>query len=485
MACTLPPDVPRERGCAFRPSGGLRAAWMAAALWGISWGGVSLADPALDVAQAVLRGDFSQARMLLERAATGGDPGKIAGLRRSLLGIEKIDDIILSSFNSEQGQMVNIELVSGVENVQVRHVEGNTVRVVRRVGTDEATEWTLTVDQLTAKEKMNRLRTLPGRDMNLIRGMIAWRAGDRASALDYFRGATGDPMAEALVDCLTQGSRQKAEGAARDDLNRLLQVAELPAATVFDQKTARTIRRRAYGEKSIGKIRSAASVFRKRHGATDIAKSADVVVAELERVDLVAREVDVGMIDDRVPRLKQANEGAGELRIERKVAASGAEINLSGNAGLTNIAALAGLPFVTIDISGCGVADLSPLRGMPLNQLKLGGCPVADLSPLKGAPLRVLDLSGTAVQGLDSLGGSPVQTLVLAGCEGIRDLSPLMALTRLQTLILPSAAVPADAIRKHPSLKLVGVAPNAPVPVAQFWAEREAQGGGTRPNPQP
>lgn len=437
--------------------------------------GAVWADVAGDVAAAVLRGDLSQARALVERAAGAENSSQVAGLRRSVVLVQQMGDRILSSFQGELGQMVNVELTSGSEIVQVRQVEGNSVRVVRRVGTDDASEWTVTLDQLAAAEKLRRLGQGSGPEVNLLRGLVAWGGRDRAGAMEYFRAAGADPLATAIIDMFSQGAKQKAEAAARDALGRLLRVAGLAPGTALDQKTASGIRRQTFPEKDLERIRSAADAFRREHGGTDVAKAADVVVVELARVDAVTREIDSGMIDARASRLKEANPGLGDAKIERRITQAGAELSLAGNAGLTNIAVFGDLPLVRLDLSDCGVSDIGPLRRMPLQELSLARCPVADLSALRGRPLQRLDLTGTGVSDLGPIEGAPLQHLVLAGCDRIADLSAVVAFRRLQTLVLPSRSVDPGVLKGHRSLKSIGYSVDALVPVAEFWSGTQAR----------
>lgn len=394
-------------------------------MWYLAVPGAGLADLAGDVAGAVLRGDFSQAKAMVER---GSDDPEAAGLRRSLQVAQQLNNRILSSFNVDQGQLVNLELVSGTEIVQVRQVEGNSVRVIRRVGTDEASEWTVTPDQLAASEKLKRLGGGPTGEINLLRGLVAFGGRDRDAALDYFRAASGDPLAGAIVDALSQGARQKAEAAARAELDRLLALAGMPASTALDRKSASEIRRRTFLEKDLGRIRSAAAAFRKKHAGTDVARVADIVVVELERVDIVTREIDVAMIDARIPKLKEANPALGDLKIERNVTSSGAEVSLAGNGGLKDVSAFGDLPFVRMDLSGSGVGDISPLRGMPLRELNLAGCPVTDLTPL-------------------------------------------LKLGQLEVLVLPSPSADVAPLKGHRGLKRIGYSADALESAAAFWAK--------------
>ncbi len=74
---------------------------------------------------------------------------------------------------------------------------------------------------------------------------------------------------------------------------------------------------------------------------------------------------------------------------------------------LADIAPLAGLQLVELDLTGSRLRDLTPLMGMPLDELYLADCPLASLAPLAGMPLRRL-----VITGCPNLDRSPVAHLV-------------------------------------------------------------------------
>lgn len=124
-----------------------------------------------------------------------------------------------------------------------------------------------------------------------------------------------------------------------------------------------------------------------------------------------------------------------------------------GQEDVTDLAPLAGLPIVTLDLGGNRIRDLEPLRGMTLTTLRLGGNQVEDLAPLAGMPLRNLVIDGNRIEDLAPLADLPLDILH-ANRNRIRDLAPLARL-RLSVLMLegnpldelaPLAGMPLSAL---------------------------------------
>jgi len=81
------------------------------------------------------------------------------------------------------------------------------------------------------------------------------------------------------------------------------------------------------------------------------------------------------------------------------------------NAGIENLAPLAGIPVQRLVCWGNRISDLSPLRGMPLQFLNCAGNPVSSLEPLRGMPLAVLLCEHCRITDLDPLRGAPLKRL--------------------------------------------------------------------------
>ena len=180
-----------------------------------------------------------------------------------------------------------------------------------------------------------------------------------------------------------------------------------------------------------------------------------------------------------------------------------------------DLSPLQGMPLRTIQVGGTAISDLSPLRGAPLESFSSGGSRVVDcsplqdaplrwvslmssgsnlqflakapvedlstwmggfkdLSPLRGRPLRHLNIRRNNVTDLSPLQGTPIEWLEIND-NPIKDLSPLLALPKLERLRLSKSGKLLAPLRAHPSLKSISLDDDPYRPVAEFWAEYDAE----------
>ena len=129
-------------------------------------------------------------------------------------------------------------------------------------------------------------------------------------------------------------------------------------------------------------------------------------------------------------------------------------------------------------IAYTAVSDLSPLRGMKVVYLRISNTNVTDLSPLKGTSITNLTMSAVNVRDLTPLVGLPLRVLNMPECMQITDLSPLVNIESLETVILPPNAKNVEVLRKLPKLKQLGykVAGSSGLQTAEeFWAAYDRQ----------
>ena len=171
------------------------------------------------------------------------------------------------------------------------------------------------------------------------------------------------------------------------------------------------------------------------------------------------------------------------------------ELDLGSNPALSDLSALAGMPLRKLNLFVCShVEDLSPLHGMPLENLSLDGCGrVTDLGPLAGLPLRSLNvgaatdlrpLAGMPLESLSIPGGgfvidlSPLAGLplkTLNGTSNSKDLTPLLRISTLERLTTNAPQAVLAPLRKHPRLAFINYQGKGYRPVAEVWAELDAQ----------
>jgi Leucine-rich repeat (LRR) protein len=137
---------------------------------------------------------------------------------------------------------------------------------------------------------------------------------------------------------------------------------------------------------------------------------------------------------------------------------------LIGCPKIRDLKPLANSPLVELDVSTCGeIRDLSPLPST-LEILRLADCaslsdlrPLAnmkslqsvslrgssrihDIAPITQLPIKSLFLSGKQVSDLNVLRALPLESLQLSDCDGVNDLRPLAALTKLKDLRLANCS---------------------------------------------
>ncbi len=146
---------------------------------------------------------------------------------------------------------------------------------------------------------------------------------------------------------------------------------------------------------------------------------------------------------------------------------------------------LHGLPLEILRLSSTRVRSLEPLRGSKIEQLYLGGCRgVKDLASLRGLPLQTLTLNGTGISDLNPLTQSPLRELNLEGCAALTDLRPLLAITTLESLVIPAQSKDIEFLRQHPGLKRLSYK-KLTQPVEEFWTEYDAARAAEKLKPAP
>jgi len=114
-------------------------------------------------------------------------------------------------------------------------------------------------------------------------------------------------------------------------------------------------------------------------------------------------------------------------------------------------------------------------QGMPLEELTLQGTSVGNLRPLTGMPLQTLSLLGTHVSDLSPLVGMPLKHLNIYSCIKLKDLSLLLRIPTLERLVTNARPEVLKPLRQHPGLAFIKYCGKGYRPVAEVWAELNAQ----------
>ena len=125
-------------------------------------------------------------------------------------------------------------------------------------------------------------------------------------------------------------------------------------------------------------------------------------------------------------------------------------------------------------IDGDSVSDLTFLAKAPLEFLKAYNNRISDLSPLRGKRLRLLRISMNKITDLSPLHDTQIDELDI--CDNpIADYTPLLQVPKLEKLRVSSAGKKLEPLRQHPNLKFIAYNLAPYRPVAEFWAEYDAQ----------
>jgi serine/threonine protein kinase len=142
----------------------------------------------------------------------------------------------------------------------------------------------------------------------------------------------------------------------------------------------------------------------------------------------------------------------------------------------SDISALRGMPLKRLTVYA--TRDFSPLAGMQLDYFRFGGGNAPSFRPPQDLRIKEIHLYD-AIQDLTPLQTTGVATLNLDAPGRVKDLTPLLGCADLESFTIRGATAPVAPLRAHPKLKFITYArPGEPAiskPVAQFWAEYDAQ----------
>ena len=140
---------------------------------------------------------------------------------------------------------------------------------------------------------------------------------------------------------------------------------------------------------------------------------------------------------------------------------------------ITDLSPLRGAPLQTLIAYDCQAEDYSPLRGMPLRKLVLRRSTFRDCTILQGMPLETLELPGR-VSDLSPLAGLPLRALLIDK-KTTASLEPLLRVSALERLTVTAPIENVLPLRHHPALKSINHNDSGLRPVAEFWADYDAQ----------
>jgi Leucine-rich repeat (LRR) protein len=142
----------------------------------------------------------------------------------------------------------------------------------------------------------------------------------------------------------------------------------------------------------------------------------------------------------------------------------------------TSLEPLDALPIaeLTLNDSGAGLPPqaFEALHRVPLRSLTIRNGGLKSIEFLKDVQLQHLVLANNPITDVSMLAGLPIQSINLADTD-VRDLNALGTCPLLEQVILPKGAEKSDALRGHPSIRLISFredADGSPAESAeQFW----------------
>ena len=356
------------------------------------------------------RGEVEPVRVLLERAAT-------------------IDQRILESFVKQKDQEITVQLTSGSKTLTVRDVKGNTINAVQRIeagGAAAVTAVPFTLDDLSPKERAQRMGADTAPEVALLKGVAAVQAKSFAAAKQAF-AAMGTPLAD-LVSAAIGADEVAAESAnARQALQALLKFAGVDADLSDRTLCMQAVEKLAVDADKSKALAAAVAKYRERHGSTAFAQDSEALLNALERtgappaqpeetVAPAAEDVTEGPLNGRWIR----EDGLKTALLRRNPGMQWADIVCTKDeAGRVT----------AVRISSTQILDLKPLRalGQTLTELDLRNTGISEASLVPLPSLTSLDLTGTRVNDLAFLGGSRIERLIVNDTH-VKDLSPLKGL---------------------------------------------------------
>ncbi len=385
---------------------------------------------------AVMAGDglASLAECLLTDglAAERAGDGLSGDVRHELEELARVPARIMKGFATQMGQVVEIETVAdGRFELEVQAGKGTVVhgwRVVRTASGTAKVAVQVGYDQLSPRERFRRLSGLDdgGPTVSLARGIFAYQGGREDIAAKYFAQSDGE-LSVALAGALKRrhdlALAAELEARAVAAWTRLLQkfeIVETAGGVNTERLTPGDAERlrvavKAY-KASFAQTRFAAD----RRGAID---RLAVAMGNAIPPGMVAPTLEV--MDQVLLKLRRDNLAQEEWAVVWENKHGEARLDLSGNASLVDISALAGVAFRDISLADTGVKDLSPLRGMRLEKLHILGSAVEDVSILKDMPLAKLFLGRKVTGGLEVLEQLPLTYLHLGYCPAVVNASIL------------------------------------------------------------
>ena len=334
---------------------------------------------------------------------------------------------VRESFRQDIGKTImiyqkgNAKLTIELTGVTDNRIEGSKLVTIGaakgRIGT------TVSFAKMDWREKFKRLGDAKDEEALIARGLqSAWAGKDTFAAKDFDKagGVLGEPLGFRVAN---RGAEEMA-AAAEEAFQHLAAVAGTPREGGGDADIVDLVWRAEQFPAILMPLRLAYAKFSQRFG-DEAAKTHTVA---LKAFDLALNRPPRSRESLDQKALAAALIGANPLldadRLKITSSPDGLVVDLSGQPGLGSLEALGMFSIVSLKLAGSRLRDLAPLANLPLVELDLTDCKYVALKPLVGLPIRRLHLANTPIRYLKDVAPFPLVYLDLSGTR-VNDLRPL------------------------------------------------------------
>jgi|GEM_PF-1021576 len=237
-----------------------------------------------EAARGLLKGDYEATAKLLAgaRADVALLPvtNEIAAAAETAAKVAGMNQVILESFNRENGREMAVEFRNGkVEKLRIEGVAGGKVKGKREIsGGFIARDFG--VSDLSLREKTRRIGSdaLPSPATSIMRGLLACEGGDGTGAEACFKEA-GFGLGTALA---VEAARQRTERQSLQAYRNLVRLMGVVASGKETEQLAGWIRGKTWSPAQAEQLARGAKEFRTQYGESALARSNDVVLVALE-----------------------------------------------------------------------------------------------------------------------------------------------------------------------------------------------------------
>lgn len=243
-------------------------------------------------ADDILAGRYAAAE--LRFAALAGDPGQqahkaeIEAVRKVLGAVTHIDDRILASFKNQSGETVAIQMNRGMPLVvKIQDVRD---RVIRCATVDNEAQLSLRYEDLSVAEKRNRLAQLDGSEVALLKGVMAFAAGKKEEAQDYFARTEAVLATPLLARCQEEmPAPAPVEDPAQESFQALLEQAGIQVGAFDEPAWREAIGNARLSRRQAEILGDDLDRFLAKHGETEFVAGHQALILVLQRVIRDAR----------------------------------------------------------------------------------------------------------------------------------------------------------------------------------------------------